>query len=113
MLADLHPLQGLVHLHVVQPALGLPSAPPRLLCLPRCAAVYAEQFLRAAGLSSTCSGSTDGVATSLKNSLRLVENKEGKDPMRSFNRPFIVSPPNWVEVAHLRWQNDVATCVYM
>lgn len=48
------------------------------------------------------------------NCLRLVENKEGKiDPIRSFNRPFIVSPPNWIEVEHLRWQNDVATCVYM
>lgn len=43
VLADLHPLRGLVHLHIVQPALGLPSAPPRRLCLPRCAAVYAER----------------------------------------------------------------------
>lgn len=47
-------------------AAGLPSAPPRRLSLPRCAAVYAEQFLRAAGFSSTCSGSTEGVATSTK-----------------------------------------------
>lgn len=59
-LADLHPFQGLVHLHVLQPVLGLPSAPPGRLCLPRCAAVYAEQFLRAAGLSSTRSGFNGG-----------------------------------------------------
>lgn len=43
VLVDGRPLQGLVHLHVVESVLSLPSAPPRHLCLPRCAAVYAEQ----------------------------------------------------------------------
>ncbi|KAL7380129.1 hypothetical protein ABVT39_012303 [Epinephelus coioides] len=43
VLVDCRPLQGLVHLHVVQSVLSLPSVPPRHLCLPRCAAVYVEQ----------------------------------------------------------------------
>lgn len=42
-LVDCRPLQGLVHLHIVQSLLSLPSAPPRRLCLCRCAAVYMGQ----------------------------------------------------------------------
>lgn len=43
VLVDCRPLQGLVHLHIVQSILNLPSAPRRPPCLPRCSAVYVEQ----------------------------------------------------------------------
>lgn len=60
VLVDCRPLQGLVHLHVVQSILGLPSAPLRHPCLPRCAAVYVEQ--RYKQLACTSAEWTDGVA---------------------------------------------------
>lgn len=64
-----------------RPPLGLPSAPPRRLCLPRCAAVYSRAGLRAAGLSSTCSGSTEGVA-------KFHQNRACTEPGEGKNIPF-------------------------
>lgn len=42
VLVDWRPLQGLVHLHIVQLVLGLPSAPPRHPCLARCTTVFVK-----------------------------------------------------------------------
>jgi len=43
VLVDCCPLQGLIHLHILQSVLSLPSAPLRHPTLSRCAAVCVEQ----------------------------------------------------------------------
>ena len=82
------PFRGLVHLHVVQSILSLPSAPLRLPCLPRCAAVYVERQEKQ--LACTSAEWAEGVTVLQTLGWSFTHNR-----FRLFTQYFTLDPSLW------------------